>query len=111
MKFDLSKFPVSDDDTQLKDETGKPATYRTVLMKAAANEVDVEGVPLRGAAKMDRYDLYLRIKKNKGNFISFSIDDLAALHVGILGFPIVIAGQARDFLVSPETEVVEAPKE
>jgi hypothetical protein len=107
MKFDLSKFPVSDDDTQLKDEMGKFATYRTVLMKAAANEFDENGQPLRGSVKMDRYDLYLRIKKLTSNFIDFSAEDLVALNVGILGFPIVIAGQARDFLKAPLPEVQE----
>lgn len=104
MLFDLDKFPVSEDDTQLKDEKGKLATYRDAFMKAATNDFDTNGQPVRGEEKFKRFDIWQKMKHAN------QLVDLDAKEVTYLtdlardAFPILIAGQCRDFLKAPEPE-------
>lgn len=105
MRYDLSKFPIGDDDTQLKDETGKPVTYREVFMKAASNDMDENGAPVRGEIKFKHYDLYTKIKKAIA-IVDLTIDEVAMLKQRSLAFPTIVAGQARDLLAKPDQDLV-----
>lgn len=98
MKYDLNKFPVSDDDEQLKDELGRPANYRTVLMKAAS------GFEAKEDEKFEAYDVYLKLKKAKDGKVDLTVNEIALLMRAIKGFPIVIAGQAKAFLDQKESQ-------
>lgn len=104
MKFDLTKFPLSDDDTQLKDEKGKLANYRDVFLKGLASDVDDMGQPIRGEEKFKRFDMYMRVKTAHGR-VEFSAEDVVMLTKVVLVFPTLVAGQTRDFLSKPEPEV------
>lgn len=105
MKYDLSKFPVGEDDSQLKDEKGQLADYRMAFMKAFANDFDEAGQPIRGEEKFKRFDMYQKFKS------ATTIIDLAAEEVVLAtkaardAFPILVAGQCRDFLANPEGAV------
>lgn len=106
MLYNLKKFPVSDDDTQLKDDKGVNANYRNVFIKALTSDVDEQGNPLRdGAEKFKRFDLYMKIKAVQG-LVELEIDELAMLKKLAVIFPTVVAGQIRDFLATPEAPLV-----
>lgn len=102
MKYDLGKFPVGPDDNQLKDETGKDATYRQTFMVALTNEQDENGVRLSGKQKYERYDLWSKIKKAPGNDIQFTAEEVVLLKNATQALPLLVAGQARDYLDKPE---------
>lgn len=106
MKFDLTKFPVAEDDTQLKDEKGKLSTYRDVFIKGLVSDIDKDGNPIRGEAKFKRFDMYMKFKKSAA-IIDLSAEDVVMLTDVVLVFPSIVAGQARDFLAKPETMAVE----
>lgn len=103
MKFDLSKFPVAEDDTQLKDEKGKLANYRDLFIKALTSDIQSNGQPILGEDKFKRYDMYTKIKKAIA-IIDFSAADVVMLTDAALVFPSIVAGQARDFLAKPEAD-------
>lgn len=104
MKFDLTKFPVAEDDTQVKDEKGVPGNYRTAFMKAFANDFDEAGQPIRGEEKFKRFDMWQKFK-HAGNTIELSAEEIIqATKVARDAFPILIAGQCRDFLTKPELD-------
>lgn len=109
MKYDLSKFPVSDDNEQLKDEKGSLAFFKTALMKAAANDFDTNGQPVRGEEKFKRFDMWRKIK-HAGQFVELDAKEVTYLtELARDAFPVLIAGQCRDFLAKPENEIVEGP--
>lgn len=108
MLFDLTKFPIAEDDTQLKDEKGKLATYRDAFMKAAANDFDTNGQPVRGQEKFKRFDMWHKLKHAR-NLIALDAAEVVYLtELARDAFPILVAGQCRDFLKKPEPEVVAA---
>lgn len=107
MKFDLTKFPIAEDDTQLKDEKGNLANYRMAFMKAFANDLDENGQPVRGEEKFKRFDMW-RLFKHAGNYIELTAEEIVqATKAARDAFPILVAGQCRDFLKKPEPETQE----
>jgi len=100
MKYDLTQCPVSDDDQPLKDETGKVANYRTLLMRVCAADVDGDMQPVKGTDKMLRYDVYIQLKRANGS-IELDPESVAMLTKGALAFPTIVAGQVRDYLSNP----------
>jgi hypothetical protein len=98
MKFDLTKFPVSEDGQQLKDEKGVLANYRTAFMKAFASDADENGQPVRGEEKFKRFDMWLKFKNANANIELSAEEVVQATKVARDAFPIIIAGQCRDFL-------------
>jgi len=104
MKFDLTKFPLSDDDTQLKDEKGKLSNYRDVFLKGLAADIDEMGNPIRGEDKFKRFDMYMKFKTANGR-IDLSAEEVVMLTKVVLVFPTIVAGQSRDFLAKPEPEI------
>ena len=104
MQYDLSQFPVSDDGEQLKNEKGVSVTYRETLMKAIANDMSPDGgTPLPSSTKFPRYDLYTKIRKNGGDIIDLTVDEVSMLNAAALAFPAIVAGQVRDYLNNPNT--------
>jgi hypothetical protein len=102
MLFDLTKFPVSEDDTQLKDEKGKLANYRMAFMKAFANDLDENGQPIRGEEKFIRFDMWQKFK-HAPDLVDLSAEEITkATKAARDAFPILVAGQCRDFLTKPE---------
>jgi hypothetical protein len=101
MRYDISKFPVNEEDTQLKDEKGKLTTYRDVFIKALASDMDQNGQPVRGEEKFKRYDLYLKVKKTQAILEDITPAEADYLEQACLVFPSVVAGQVRDFLRNP----------
>jgi hypothetical protein len=105
MKFDLTKFPLAEDDTQLKDEKGNLANYRMAFMKAAATDFDSVGQPVRGEEKFKRFDMWRKIK-HAGSIIELDAGEVVYLTMLARdAYPVIVAGQCRDFLAKPEVEV------
>jgi hypothetical protein len=104
MKFDLSKFPVAEDDTQLKDEKGNLANYRTAFMKAFVNDFDENGQPIRGEEKFKRFDMWQKFKKAIAKIDLTAEEITFSTKAARDAFPILIAGQCRDFLTKPEPD-------
>jgi hypothetical protein len=102
MRFDLTKFPVAEDDTQLRDEKGVPANYRMAFMKAFSNDLDENGQPVRGEEKFKRYDMYTKFRKANGSIDLTAEEIVLATKAARDAFPIIVAGQCRDFLAKPE---------
>jgi|SRR5882672_6864730 len=102
MKYDITLFPVSDDDKQLMDETGQPVNYRKLLIRICAAEVDGQGQPIRGEAKMQRYEIYSKLKKATTS-IELDSEETSLLISAALAFPTIVAGQVRDYLNQKET--------
>lgn len=104
MKYDLTKFPVGEDDQQLKDDTGKLAFYKQAFIKALLSEPNpmVPGAqPLSNDVKMKRYALYVKLKKANGT-TNLDTDEVAILSDAVMLYPTLIAGQCRDFLNQKE---------
>lgn len=102
MKYDLTKFPVGEDDVQLKDEAGKPSTYKHALIKAVAAGIKTDGQPITdGELKMKHYALYLKLKKANGS-VNLDSEEVKVLSDAVMLYPIIIAGQCRDFLNQKE---------
>lgn len=109
MKYDLSKFPVSDDNEQLKDEKGKSAFFRDAFMKAAASDFDANGQPVRGEEKFKRFDMWRKIK-HADQFVDLDAKEVTYLtELARDAFPVLIAGQCRDFLAKPESNEPTGP--
>lgn len=111
MKYDFSKFPVSDDDKQLNDANGNPATYRESLISAIAADYDGDGQPIRGQAKFLRYNLWKKLKaipKGSNKLVFFTAEEVALMSAAAQVLSIVVSGQVKEFLDSPESEVTEA---
>lgn len=92
---------TADDKPMLETVDGKQTKIivRLALMRALAGDADENGVPLKGEAKLEHYDLWKRIKTCKGDVFDCSPEDLVLLRKVCLGFPVLIAGQLRDLLV------------
>lgn len=109
MKFDLKLYPVSDDGEQLKDEKGLNANYRQIFLKACAADIDGNGDAIKGEAKFKMFDMWMRVK-NSTDTIELSAEDIVFLTKQCLVFPVIVAGQVRDFLKKPLPEVILADK-
>jgi hypothetical protein len=103
MKFNLTKFPIGEDDKQLKDENGKNVTFKEVLIKAITSAVDGRGQQVQGEEKFKRFDMYMRLKKSKG-IVELNAEDVVMLTNAAQAFPVIVAGECRDFLAKPESE-------
>lgn len=97
MQYDLSLFPVSDDDQPLKDETGKPSNFRKTLITLCAADVDGDGQPVKGTEKVKRFEIYMKLKAAT-RVVDLSSDEVGLLSQAALAFPTIIAGQVRYFL-------------
>lgn len=106
MKYDLTLFPVSDDNEQLKDEKGALVTFRQVLLKVIVADNDSNGQIFPLEEKMARYAIYKKLKKAK-EVVELSPEEAALLNKSALSFATVIAGQTCDFL--NQTEEFPAP--
>lgn len=104
MRFDLTKFPLNEMDEQVKDEKGNLGTYREAFMKAAANDFDGQGQPVRGEEKFKRFDMWRKIK-HAGASINLEASEITYLtELCRDAFPVLVAGQCRDFLKKPEPD-------
>jgi len=104
MKFDLTKFPVNEIDEQVKDEKGKLSTFKDAFMKAFTIDFDESGQPIRGEEKFKRFDMWQKFKKANGSIELTAEEVVLCTKVARDAFPILIAGQCRDFLTKPESE-------
>lgn len=97
MRYDLTLFPVSTDDEQLKDGSGKEVTFRETLITAITADVDENQQPLKGEDKMIRFELYMKLKRAKGS-VELAPEEIVLLKRAALNFNIIVAGQVRQFL-------------
>lgn len=109
MRFNLTKFPVGDDDANLKDEKGADANFRLCLMKALSADVDGEGQPIKGEDKFKRFDLYMKVKKSNGT-VDLTAEEVVLATNAAKAFPVIVAGQCRDFLAHPLPEPPSEPQ-
>lgn len=111
MKYNLALFPVAEDGTQLKDEKGNPADFRVTLKKAFTSDADSQGQPIRGEEKFKRWDMWLRIKEAPP-IIELSAEEVVYItHMCRDAFPVLIAGQCRDFLRNPMKDPAKSVSE
>lgn len=97
MKLPLDQVLLNTDDTPAKDETGKEVTLRAALIRAVLAEMDGDMQPVKGEAKLRRYDLYRSVKKATGD-TDFSPEDVVELRKAVLIYPPLTCGQIRDLL-------------
>lgn len=107
MHYNLAKFPIGQNDKQLKDENGKDATYRETLMQAISADIDSEGQPIRGQKKFIRYAIWKKLKAASGN-IFLTAEEVALLTECATLFPVIVAGQVKDYLENPEKSPEDA---
>lgn len=97
MKLPLDAILLNTDDTAAKDEHGKEVTLRAALIRAALSEFDGDMNPLKGEAKLRRYDLYRAVKKGTADS-EFTPEDVVELRKAVLIYPPLTCGQIRDLL-------------
>lgn len=97
MKLPLDAVILNTDDTPAKDETGKDVTLRAALIRAALSEFDEDRQPVKGAAKLERYDLYRKVKKAIAE-TDFTPEEVVDLRKAAMIYPPLSAGQIRDML-------------
>lgn len=84
----------------------EPLTLNTVLINCLINEAD--GEKLDAKAKIDRYDIALRVKN--GGSIEFTTDEIKMCKDSIARqFPVLVVGQAHRMLEGKDTGL-EEPK-
>jgi hypothetical protein len=96
MKVKLTDHILTTDDEPAM-EGDKPITVRTALIRAALSEVHGDGTPVKGSEKLDRYDLYRKIKLSESGDLSDS--EIKVLRELVLMFPPLLAGQLTDHLL------------
>jgi hypothetical protein len=97
MKLPLDQVLVDTDDAPAKDETGKEVTLRAALIRAVLSEFDGDHQPVKGVAKLARYDLFKRIKR-AADGADFSPEDVVDLRKAVLIYPPLTCGQIHDLL-------------
>lgn len=97
MKLPLDVVLLNTDDTAAKDENGKEVTLRAALIRAVLSEFDGDMQPVRGEAKLQRYDLYRSIKKATHD-TDFTPEDVVMLRKAVLIYPPLTCGQIRELL-------------
>lgn len=97
MRLPLDQVLVNVDDTPATDEKGQPVTLRSALIRAILTDIDGEGAPVKGEAKLRRYDLYRAIKKASDE-TDFTPEDVVDMRKAILIYPPLTCGQMRDLL-------------
>lgn len=115
MRISLTQPFFNADDSPATDAaTKKVMDLRWSLTQICLHEIGADGQPLRGEAKVKRYDLYRKIKK-AGEVISLTAEEISLLKDGALAFPTLVAGQTREMLEneapSPVAAVAERPSD
>jgi hypothetical protein len=98
-KVDLSQRILDEDDKPMVDKIdGKdvPVILRKALTKALLADIDGDGQPVRGDVKVERYELFLKIKG--ATAAELTPEDLVLLRKCALVFPTLVAGQIRAML-------------
>lgn len=103
-KLDLSTQLLDADDGPLTDPPmgNKPAlkvVLRTALMRALAADHDVDNSVLSSEKKLERYELWRKVKTSKGDVLEVNPEELVLLRHVVMGFPTLIAGQVRGLLI------------
>jgi hypothetical protein len=97
LKLPLDVVLLNTDDTTAKDEKGADVTLRTALIRAVLSEFDGQMQPLKGEAKLQRYDLYRALKKGTGD-TDFTPEEVVVMRSAALIYPPLVCGQIRDLL-------------
>jgi hypothetical protein len=101
-KIDLSQPLLDDEDKPMSDKIdGKdvPVLLSKALRRALLADVDGEGQPVRGEAKTERYELFLKIKMAPaGEPLELTPEELVLLRKVTLVYPTLVAGQIRAML-------------
>lgn len=105
MQYNLSKFPVGENDAQLKDENMNLVTYREILMTCVSSDRQGDGSPVQGPGKFIRYQIWKKLKKEKQT-INLTAEEVALLKDACQVFPVIVMGQVVEFLEAPEKDVV-----
>jgi hypothetical protein len=100
VKIDLTKELVDTEDKPLIDsQTKVPMILRNVLVNGLLADIDQSGQPVRGDAKIKRYDLYIKIKLAENPLaVEITPEESTLLREAVGVFSTLIAGQARAFL-------------
>lgn len=101
MLFDISKFPVDPDGNRMKDDKGGDTDYRMAFTKALLTDFDGTGKPISGEEKFKRFDMYMKVKKCVGHLELQPEDVVFLTNACRDAFPVLAAGQCRDFLRNP----------
>lgn len=97
MKLPLDTVLQNTDDTPATDEKGQEVTLRAALIRAVLAEMDGDMQPVKGVAKLARYDLFKRIKRAKED-TDFTPEDVVDLRKAVLIYPPLTCGQIHDLL-------------
>lgn len=103
-KLDLSTQILDADDGPLMDPPvgDKPPlkiTLRIALLRALAADHDVDNSVLSAEKKLERYELWRKIKRSKPDVLDMNPEELVLLRHTVMGFPTLIAGQVRGLLI------------
>lgn len=96
MKLKLDAVLVNADDTPAK-EGDKEVTLRAALIRAALSEYDDGMQPVKGPEKIQRYDLYRKLKKGTEE-TDFTPEEVVLLRKASLIFAPLSAGQIHEQL-------------
>lgn len=103
MKIDLSQHFENDDGTPSTepDPKGGPpvtTTLRKALIRICLADIDGDLNPVKGEAKVRRFELYSKIKSQKGDIVELTPEEVADLRQWCLIFPTLAVGQIRAML-------------
>jgi hypothetical protein len=104
MKYNLAMFPVSEDDEQLKDDKGRLATFRETLMKGMTTDVNGDNpqIPINTEEKFKRWEMWRKFKVATTEVELTPEEVTFVTKVCGIAFPVLVAGQCREFLRNPE---------
>lgn len=97
MKYDLTKPIVDLDGNPIKEgEKQETATVYKALTNALMMDIDENRQPVQPEAKIKRFDLLMKIRKQ--DEVDLDVEEVAILSRAVLLFPTLVAGQLRAFL-------------
>jgi hypothetical protein len=96
MKLKLDSVLLNADDTPAK-EGEKDVTLRSALIRAVLAEYDDNMQPVKGPEKIQRYDLYRKVKKGTEE-TDFSPEEVVLMRKASLVFAPLSAGQIHEHL-------------
>lgn len=97
MKVDFIKVFEDTEGKPLKETgTDAPITLRATAINGLLADFDQNGQPIRGDAKMKRFEVYMKIKTAPDpTAVELTPEDVALIREAVGVFSTLIAGQAR----------------
>lgn len=96
MKYNLNHKILDQKGRPIPDEDGNDTTLGMAIQVALLSGVDGEMQPVKGLAKVKRYNIFVRLVGE--NEIELTPDEVVLIKDAVLAFPTIIVGRVTEIL-------------